>query len=74
MNFSVFKAGYAAGPFASVRPAVDGEQIDNVILTVPPGASVSGRILDESGQPVAGLQVAVRANLPMAASSPVDSR
>ena len=49
VNFSVFKAGYVSGPFPSVRPAADGEQIDYVILTVPPGASLSGRILDESG-------------------------
>ena len=57
VNFSVFKAGYVSGPFPSVRPAVDGEQIDNVILTVPPGASVGGRVLDESGLPVAGMAV-----------------
>ena len=59
VNFSVFKAGYVSGPFPSVRPAADGEQIDNVILTVPPGASLSGRILDESGNPVAGMAVRV---------------
>ena len=57
VNFSVFKAGYVSGPFPSVRPAADGEQIDNVTLTVPQGASVSGRVLDESGHPVAGMAV-----------------
>jgi hypothetical protein len=61
VNFSVSKAGYVSGPFPSVRPAVDGEQIDNVILTVPPGASVSGRVLDESGNPVAGVRVSFTA-------------
>jgi Carboxypeptidase regulatory-like domain len=62
VNFSVSKAGYVSGPFPSVRPAVDGEQIDNVILTVPPGASVSGRVLDESGNPVAGVRVSFTAD------------
>jgi hypothetical protein len=61
VNFSVFKAGYPSGPFTSIRPASDGERIDNVILTVPFGATLSGQISDESGQPVAGTQVAVRA-------------
>jgi protocatechuate 3,4-dioxygenase beta subunit len=60
VNFFVSKAGYAAGPYASVRPAADGEQIDNVVLTVAPGASLGGRILDESGQPVAGESITVR--------------
>ena len=60
VNFLVSKAGYASGPFPSVRPAADGEQIDNVILTVPPSASVSGRVLDASGHAAAGLQVSVR--------------
>jgi len=60
VNFYVSKAGYAPGPYASVRPATDGEQIDNVILTVPPGASLGGRILDESGQPVTGESITVR--------------
>ena len=59
VNFVVSKAGYAPGPYASARPAADGEQIDNVVLTVPPGASLSGRIVDEAGQPVAGMMVIV---------------
>ena len=59
VNFHVVKAGYTSGPFTSVRPAVDGERIDNVVLTVPPGASLSGRVVDEAGQPVAGMEVAV---------------
>ncbi|MGE5834797.1 MAG: carboxypeptidase regulatory-like domain-containing protein, partial [Acidobacteriota bacterium] len=63
VNFFVSKAGYPPGPYTSVRPAADGEQIDNVVLTVPPGASLGGRILDESGQPVAGASVMLqRAN------------
>jgi Carboxypeptidase regulatory-like domain len=60
VNFRVFKAGYATGPISSVRPAVAGEQIDNVVLTVPPGASISGRILDEAGQPITSVSVTVR--------------
>src|SRR5262245_37614000 len=60
VNFFVSKAGYVPGPYASVRPAASGEQIDNVVLTVPSGASVGGRILDESGEPVAGASVAVQ--------------
>jgi carboxypeptidase family protein len=59
VNFVVSKAGYAPGPYASARPAADAEQIDNVLLTVPPGASLSGRIVDEAGQPVAGMMVIV---------------
>ena len=59
VNFHVVKAGYTSGPFTSVRPAVDSERIDNVVLTVPPGASLSGRVVDEAGQPVAGMEVAV---------------
>ncbi len=69
VNFSVFKAGYVSGPFPSVRPAQDGELIDNVILTVPPGASVSGRVLDESGHPVAGMAVRLTNRAPAAAAS-----
>jgi hypothetical protein len=61
VNFYVAKAGYAPGPYPSVRPAVDGERIDNVILTVLPGASISGRVVDESSQPVAGMKVRIAA-------------
>ena len=60
VNFFVSKAGYAPGPYASVRPAADGEQIDNVVLTVPPGASFGGRVLDESNQPIAGASLLVQ--------------
>jgi protocatechuate 3,4-dioxygenase beta subunit len=58
VNFYVAKAGYVSGPYASVRPAADGERIENVVLSVPPAASISGRVVDESGQPVAGARVA----------------
>ena len=57
VNFHVAKAGYVPGPYPSVRPALPGETIDNVVLTVLPGASISGRVVDESGQPVAGALV-----------------
>jgi protocatechuate 3,4-dioxygenase beta subunit len=57
VHFSVAKAGYVAGPYPSARPAIPGETIDNVVLTVLPGASISGRVVDESGQPVAGALV-----------------
>jgi protocatechuate 3,4-dioxygenase beta subunit len=60
VSFTVMKAGYTMGPITSVRPAVDGERIDNVVLAVSPGAIVSGRVTDESGHPVSGMQVAVR--------------
>ena len=60
VNFVVSKAGYAPGPYASVRPAADGETIDNVVLTVPTGASLGGRVMDEAGQPIAGAMVTVR--------------
>jgi protocatechuate 3,4-dioxygenase beta subunit len=64
VNFQVTKTGYLPGPYASVRPAADGEQIDNVMLTVPPAASLGGRVLDESGQPAAGALVTVRSIAP----------
>ena len=60
VNFQVTKTGYLPGPYASVRPAVDGEQIDNVVLTVPPAASLGGRIVDESGRPAVGALVILR--------------
>jgi protocatechuate 3,4-dioxygenase beta subunit len=66
VNFVVSKAGYAPGPYASVRPAADGETIDNVVLTVPTGASLGGRVMDEAGQPVAGAIVTVRSAAPLA--------
>ena len=40
VNFFVSKAGYPPGPYASVRPAADGEQIDNVVLAVDVGVFV----------------------------------
>ena len=73
VNFSVSKAGYVSGPFPSVRPAADGEQIDNVILAVPPGASVSGRVLDESGNPVAGVAVSFTAGNQLPLTGPSQS-
>ena len=60
VSFFVTKAGYAPGPYASLRPAAGGEQIDNLVLTVLPGASLSGRVVDESGQPIAGETVTAR--------------
>lgn len=60
VNFIVTKAGYPPGPYASIRPATDGETIDNVVLTVPPAASIGGRLLDETGQAVAGAMVTIR--------------
>jgi hypothetical protein len=60
VSFLVVKAGYVSGPFVSVRPAVGGEQIDNVVLAIPPGAALGGRVLDETGQPVANVMVTVR--------------
>ena len=76
VNFLVVKAGYVSGPFASVRPAADGERIDNVILTIPPGASVSGRVVDEAGQPVADAMVTARTTGPIPAGlrPPSDGR
>jgi hypothetical protein len=65
VNFQVTKTGYLPGPYASVRPAVDGEQIDNVMLTVPPASAVGGRILDESGRPAAGALVTARRVAPV---------
>jgi protocatechuate 3,4-dioxygenase beta subunit len=57
VNFYVMKPGYKSGPYASARPATDGERIENVVLTVLPAASISGRVVDESGQPIAGARV-----------------
>ena len=57
INFHVMKAGYVSGPYTSPRAAADGERIDNVVLSVPPAASIAGRVVDESGQPVAGALV-----------------
>jgi protocatechuate 3,4-dioxygenase beta subunit len=57
VNFYVMKSGYTSGPYASVRPAADGERVENVVLTVLPAASISGRVIDDSGQPIAGARV-----------------
>ena len=57
VNFYVVKPGYHPGPYSSVRSAADGERIGNVVLTVLPGASISGRVVDQSGQPIAGVRV-----------------
>jgi len=57
VNFYVMKSEYMSGPYASVRPAAGGERIENVVLTVLPAASISGRVVDQSGQPIAGARV-----------------
>jgi hypothetical protein len=49
VHFYITKTGYAPGPFSSMRPAEAGQQIDNVILTVPPAAAIGGQVTDESG-------------------------
>ncbi len=73
VNFYVSKPGVVAGPYASVRPAADGEQVDNVVLTVQPAASVSGRVFDESGQPAVGAIVTIPTSSQHAASDPAAS-
>jgi protocatechuate 3,4-dioxygenase beta subunit len=57
VDFHVTKSGYTSGPYASVRPAADGERIDHVLLTVLPASSISGRVVDESAQPIPGARV-----------------
>jgi protocatechuate 3,4-dioxygenase beta subunit len=57
--FVVSKPGYMPGPYKSVRPGANGESIENIVLTVAPAASISGRVADESGQPVAGATVVI---------------
>jgi protocatechuate 3,4-dioxygenase beta subunit len=57
INFHVIKAGYVPGPYTSPRSAADGQRIENVVLSVPRAASIAGRVVDESGQPVAGALV-----------------
>lgn len=54
----VTKAGYARGPFTPVP----NDQRGAVVVTVPPAAAVGGRVLDESGAPIPGATVRVRAS------------
>ena len=71
VNFYIAKPGYAPGPYASARSIADGEHIDGVVLAGRPAASVSGRVLDESGQPAVGAIVTVPANLGRTPADPV---
>lgn len=59
------KSGYVAvnygqkRPFEPGRPVelVDGQSVDNADITLPKGSVISGRIMDEFGEPVADTQV-----------------
>jgi hypothetical protein len=52
----VTKAGYDRGPFTPPQR----DRTDDVVIAVPPAASVGGRVVDESGRPIPGATVRVR--------------
>ena len=59
------KSGYVAVNFGQKRPfepgrpveLIDGQSVDNADITLPKGSVISGRIMDEFGEPVADTQV-----------------
>jgi hypothetical protein len=61
------KAGFVTSQYGQRRPfgagrsitLVDGQTIEKVDITMSPGAAVSGRIVDEFGEPVAGAAVEI---------------
>jgi hypothetical protein len=64
-NVSASKSGFVTVNYGQKRPfepgkpieIVDGQMIDNADITMPRGSVISGRILDEFGDPVADTQV-----------------
>jgi hypothetical protein len=82
-NLYVSKSGYAdsgfAGSFGSPTPAIplkEGEWVPNVTLTLWRNGGISGRVVDESNEPVVGipvraLRVILAAGLPHLAAGPI---
>jgi carboxypeptidase family protein len=64
-NLTVTKSGYVTLEFGQQRPfepgkpldLADGQQIDKIDFTLPRGSVIAGRITDEFGEPVPGVQV-----------------
>jgi hypothetical protein len=72
-NLFVSKAGYPGAPWAQQRPgesgkpidAAAGQTIDHVDFALQRGGVITGRIFDEFGEPLSGIQVSVMRNQPM---------
>ena len=74
-TLSVSKSGFVSLSYGQRRPLQagtplqlnDGQQLKGVDFQLPRGGVISGRILDEEGEPVAGAMVAVMRHLGMSA-------
>jgi protocatechuate 3,4-dioxygenase beta subunit len=72
-NVFVSKAGYLGAPWGQLRPseggkpidAAAGQTIDHVDFALQRGGVMAGRIFDEFGEPLSGIQVSVMRNQPM---------
>lgn len=64
-NVSATKSGFVTSQFGQRRPGepgtplelVDGQSADKVSFTLARGGVIAGRIMDDSGEPIAGTQV-----------------
>lgn len=56
VQIEAIKRGYPAARSTTVRVA-SGERKGGVVLTIPRGMAVSGRVLDQNGKPVSGVAV-----------------
>jgi hypothetical protein len=64
-NLMVSKAGYVSMSYGQRRPeqqgtlleVLDGQMVDKIAFSLPRGGVITGTVLDEFGEPVAGAQV-----------------
>lgn len=67
INLSVSSRGYLQQPFGALRPGgiaqplelAPGEKLTNVVVRIWKGATITGRILDDDGEPVEGANIGV---------------
>ncbi|PYQ78670.1 MAG: hypothetical protein DMG03_27765, partial [Acidobacteria bacterium] len=72
-NLFISKAGYVGAPWGQQRTgeggepidAAAGQTIDHVDFALQRGGVITGRIFDEFGEPLSGIQVSVMRNQPM---------
>jgi hypothetical protein len=67
VNLSAGARGYLMQPYGALRPGgtgqpldlAAGEKLSNIVIRMWKGATISGRILDEAGEPVDGVSVGI---------------
>ncbi len=67
VNLSALARGYLNQPYGSLRPGgsgqplelAPGEKVSNIVIRMWKAATISGRILDEAGDPVDGVSVGI---------------